>query len=195
MDMISQMEDRETGRALHRRNWIQFVCREKYTTLLELVQGTFKVPKKDRTAMQRNAVRHYQRRRNSFSVVGTQLYFQGRQVIVDKDIPKKVKTRFQRNMGSGSRPIWKQLQNNYAGVSSRRVKEHLHRSTCFQETFATFTNKVPPKPVVSSAVNERWQVDLINMRKDQVLHHGKTHRYIVYYGHIFAISIAKATCR
>ncbi|KAL8624324.1 hypothetical protein ACOMHN_044755 [Nucella lapillus] len=90
-----------------------------------------------------------------------------------------VKRRFRANMGSGSRPIWKQLKSNCAAVSSRRVKGLLHKTTSFQETFASFTNRVPPKPVVSSAVNERWQVDLINMSKDQVLHNGKTHRYIL----------------
>ena len=45
--------------------------------------------------------------------------------------------------------------------------------------YATFRNRCPPVPVNAKAVNERWQIDLIDMRSMKVEDDGKEYKYIL----------------
>ncbi|KAL8603864.1 hypothetical protein ACOMHN_049683 [Nucella lapillus] len=81
-------------------------------------------------------------------------------------------------MGSASRFTWLQLKKSRAGVSRVLVQETLSKSQRYHESHARFKNKVPLKPVMSSDVNKRWQIDLIDMQGDAVLFGGKQQRYI-----------------
>ena len=57
------------------------VNEEQYKTLLQLAEGTFKVPRPKQTKLQKTSVRQYQRREAVFQVASDTLYFQGKQVV------------------------------------------------------------------------------------------------------------------
>ena len=152
---------------------------EQYQTLLQLAQGNFKIPKPQQTQQQKNAVRQYQRRKGDFSINSGMLYFQGRQVMTSNHVTKMVKKTLKKNMGSGGRSTWLQIRGLRAGVSYDTVQGMLRKSRVYTKHRPLFRNKVPPKAITSSFVNERWQIDLINMTKDAVFYNGKAQNYIL----------------
>ena len=107
------------------------------------------------------------------------MYFQGKAVLKESETSKATKSAFQRNLGSAGRATWKQLTKTHAGVSYCSVKRALGTSKAYQSHLPVFKNKIPPKPIISSQINGRWQIDLINMQKDEVLLDGKPQRYIL----------------
>lgn len=76
-------------------------------TLLELVQGTFTVPKSKRTKTQINALRNYQRRKKDFHVELGKLCFKDKIVVPTSSTAKIVKSAFKQNLGSGSKSTWR----------------------------------------------------------------------------------------
>ena len=166
-------------RSTTQRSFLHRINEEQYMTLLELVQGTFTVPKSKRTKTQINALRNYQRRKKDFHVELGKLCFKDKIVVPTSSTAKIVKSAFKQNLGSGSKSTWRQLKQTKAGVSLRAVKGVLGKSKIYQQHRHVFKNKVPPKSIKSNSVNERWQIDLLDMRSDQVLLDGKPQRYIL----------------
>lgn len=166
-------------RSTTQRSFLHRINEEQYMTLLELVQGTFTVPKSKRTKTQINALRNYQRRKKDFHVELGKLCFKDKIVVPTSSTAKIVKSAFKQNLGSGSKSTWRQLKQTKAGVSLRAVKGVLGKSKIYQQHRHVFKNKVPPKSIKSNSVNERWQIDLLDMQSDQVLLDGKPQRYIL----------------
>lgn len=69
-------------------------------TLLELVQGTFTVPKSKRTKTQINALRNYQRRKKDFHVELGKLCFKDKIVVPTSSTAKIVKSAFKQNLAA-----------------------------------------------------------------------------------------------
>ena len=181
--MESSEECCESGEDLQRdkpkRSFLCHLPVERYQTLLKLATGSFDVPKSQQTNAQKNAVRQFQRRKMDFAVVAGSLYFKGKRVATDREVSHVVKKTVNKNLGSGIRSTWRQLGKNCAGVSHDTVKSVLGRSKQYQRHRPVFRNRVSPKHVVSNKVNDRWQLDLIDMKADQVSHDGKNQRYIL----------------
>ena len=169
----------EGGRLKTQRSFLKKINDVQYETLLQLAEGTFKVPRSAQMAQQKCAVRRYQRRKTDFHAASGMLYFQGKQVVTASHARQEVKSTFKGNLGSGTRPTWEQIKRKQAGLSLRSVREVLGESQLYQKHRCVFKNKVLPKPVKSSKVNERWQIDLIDMHGEEVSLDGKLQRYIL----------------
>ncbi|CAL8240926.1 unnamed protein product [Gadus morhua 'NCC'] len=72
------------------------------------------------------------------------------------------------------------LRDKYSGVSSARVKETLDRSRRYQLHKASFRNKPAPKPIITKAVQDRHQVDLVDMGEWRVKYGRVTYRNVSY---------------
>ena len=155
------------------------VNKETAAVLLRLAQGSFHVPKSQRTRIERRAVRQFQKRRQYFTVINGVLHFDGRKVLNTDDVKNATKRTFKTNLGSGVKATWTPMNKDSAGGTRRKVKATLKNWPECQQTFPRFENKVPMKPVKSDYVNERWQIDLKVMNRDKVDHEGKTYRYIL----------------
>ncbi|OWF43287.1 hypothetical protein KP79_PYT18763 [Mizuhopecten yessoensis] len=58
---------------------------EKYNTIYQLMTGTFRVPVKQRTLEQKNAIRQFQRCRHEFDVVDNRLLYRGKELDILDD--------------------------------------------------------------------------------------------------------------
>ena len=175
----SQQTRQEGGRQKTQRFFLCNVNEEQYKTLLQLAEGTFKVPRSKQMKLQKNSVRQYQMGKADFHVASDTLYFQGKQVVTTSHARQAVKSTFKRNLGSASRSTWQQMKRTRASVSFEMVKRVLNKSRLYQRHRPMFKNKVPPKPVRSGLVNERWQIDLIDMHSDEMLYEEKPQRYFL----------------
>ena len=77
------------------------------------------------------------------------------------------------------RPLSVNLKKSYCGISERRILTEYSKSKQYQRTYPRFTNIPISRPVTTSKINERWQIDLVDMRNDPVAHNRKTYRYIL----------------
>ena len=57
------------------------VTEEEYDVLLRLAKGTFQIPVRDRTNIQKAAVIKFWRKKDRYSFVGDELYLDGKKVI------------------------------------------------------------------------------------------------------------------
>ena len=176
--MEPELPDNE-GDGKKTRSWLQQVSKKKYDILFQLVTGTFQVPKAERTALHKSTIRQFQRRKEHFTVTSSQLFFKGKKVVPNTVISKTVKTTLTQNLGSGSRSTWLQISKKQSAVSFATVKKVLGKSELYRREHPAFKNQIPPKPVRSDVVNERWQMDLINMQADAVVHNREKQKYIL----------------
>jgi len=161
--------------------WKSLGCLSKFkhNVIVAKIKGELKVPVKQRTSDQINALNVF-RKRKDFSVSHDGRPFcDGKMVIVDEDLPHYVKRIFIRNNGCGSRVLYCKLKEHYTGFSERRIKEILNRSSYYHKQYPRFTNKPLPKMVTSSAPNERWQIDIVGMKGFEVKYARDTYKYIL----------------
>ncbi|XP_072179501.1 uncharacterized protein [Diadema setosum] len=127
---------------------------ERYKILLQLVEGTFHVPKAQMTRLQKNVRRQYQRRKADLHVLDGKLYFQGREVLTTSTAPRAIKQMLNENPRCGSRSNWEQVNRDKAGVTLMDVKKMLSKSRQYQHHRPLLKIKVPPKQINSRNVNE-----------------------------------------
>lgn len=87
------------------RRSIRPVTKERYDTLSQLTNDTFRVPVKDRTIEQRRAVLQFYRAKDQFSVRDGLLYRLDKKVLLSSDIEQVVKQSFDKIQGCGSRAL------------------------------------------------------------------------------------------
>ena len=162
-----------------KRKYLHLLDKEEYDTITKLVLGTFKIKCKDRTRRQRNAALKYWRHKNSFSVQDGELRFEGKRVLEISNFNSVVKQAFDSVSGCGARPLYVNLRKKYSAVSERKILREYNKSKKYQKTFPIFSNKPPIKPITANRVNERWQIDLIDMQNDIIKHNDQTYRYIL----------------
>lgn len=163
---------------IHRKGYMHALTREQYDTILQLATGSFKVPVKERTREHNNARIRFYRNKKDFSARDRKLFYRGKEVIVKGNASNIVKKQFDLNCGSGSRSMSQQLKEKYANLSEATIKGCLSKSKDYQKAFAKFSNHSPPVPVTAKAVNERWQMDLIDMNEVKIQHDGKVYKWI-----------------
>ncbi|MES9901346.1 MAG: hypothetical protein ABW168_01530 [Sedimenticola sp.] len=148
-----------------------------YETIVQLLKGTFEVPKRLRTNQQKNAVIKYWRSKSDFSIDSNdRLVFMGKNVLRLSDVEKTVLDEFKAAKGCGARGMKGRLLEKHSGVSEVQIMNVLRNSELHQRTFPKFQNKVIPKPVSATRVGERWQIDLVDMRNDKIEMNGVIYR-------------------
>ena len=152
---------------------------ERYTILKQLVLGTFKVKTDERTREQRNTVTQFYRSRGTFRVNNGRLFYNDKEIVKRSDMRNRVKTQFNAIQGTGSRHLSQVLRRKYHGLTERNISKIFKQSDYYHMSYPKFTNVSKPIPVTAEKLNERWQLDLIDMRHDSVVHNGKVYKYIL----------------
>ncbi len=156
------------------------ISKSKYDVIVAKIKGEFKIPIKWRTEDQISALCLFWKRK-AFSVNKEgRLFCNGKMVIVEEELPHYVKKTFKDNDGCGARVLWGKLKQRYTGFSEKRIIEILQRSSYYHEQYPKFTNKPVPKTVHSAAPNQRWRIDLVNMKGFEVKYERSTYRYMYY---------------
>ena len=165
-----------------RKRCVPYMCvtsEEKASILKQLAQGLFHVPRSQQTWLQKSTVRQFEKRRDKFQVTEGVLYFDGKKVVPKTNVGCVAKKCFKDNLGAGARSTWHQVTQTCTGVSRDSVEGVVKKRPEYHKAYPIFDNRLSPKPIVTDKVNEQWQVDLIDMRSDQVRFHGLSFRYIL----------------
>ncbi|XP_061170265.1 KRAB-A domain-containing protein 2-like [Saccostrea echinata] len=162
-----------------KRKYHHLLDEEEYDTIMKLVLGTFRIKCKDRTRRQKNAALKYWRNKNSFSVEDGELRFDGKRVLHKSKLNSVVKKAFDSASGCGARPLYVNLSKEYSAVSERKILREYNKSKRYQKFFPNFSNRPLNKAITADRVNERWQIDLIDMKNDVIKSNCQTYRYIL----------------
>lgn len=100
-------------------------------------------------------------------------------VVVKSEIPRVIRKCMDDTRGSGARKLNKRMKEQYSGISERKIQNTLDRSTRYQLNKARFGNKPIPKPIKARQVQDRHQIDLLNMGKWKITQGRSIYRYIV----------------
>ena len=140
---------------------------ETYDAILQAVRGDFHVPVKERTKIQRTALIRFWRNRHKFEIAedGKTLLFDGKSVAKKTDVKGIVKTGLEETKGCGARKLNVYLRDKYSGISSKAVRKVIDMSKRYHLHKASFRNKPIPKPIRAKAVEERHQIDILDMGK------------------------------
>ena len=158
---------------------IQPLSKEKYDTIVKLVNGT-KIPKTNRTKEQEAGCLKFRRSRNDFALDSNGLLlYKDKHVILKTQVKDVVENEFMKAKGCGARAISLRLRRKYSGLSELAVDKVLKKSKMYHKHYPKFTNVPKPKIVTASNVGERWQIDLMDMRSDNIEYQGETYRYIL----------------
>lgn len=154
---------------------------ETYDVILKALKGEFNVPVAQRSRTQRSALIQLWRNRQHYALSedGQSITFDGKLVPRKSTISAVVNKALDETKGSGARKLNIYLREQYLGVSRASVKDTLDRSRCYQLHKATFRNKPIPKSITVKAVQDRHQVDLVDMGKWRVKYGQVTYRYIL----------------
>ena len=147
--------------------------------IVSLIRGCFNTPVAARMNQHRSAIVRFWRNMDKFQLDGETLLFDGKKIARDGDLATFVNTTLTFTKGSGARKLNIRLQSSTVGVSRAKIHRVLDRSAMYQLLKARFTNRANLRPIRAKRVHDRHQVDLIDMSKWPVQHHGKTFRYIL----------------
>lgn len=67
----------------------------------------------------------------------------------------------------------------FAGLSQRQVLKCSMKNENLRKFNVKFTNKAKPRPVKVKRIHQQHQIDLVDMKRMQVLYNGKKYRYIL----------------
>lgn len=154
---------------------------ETYRTFVDLLNGTFKKPVRERNKTERNAIVSFWRKRSGLTLKRVHdldvLYFEGKEVLKKDQVHSKVRKALRQTQGGGARGLAHTLRTKYAKVSEASVRQVIESSRHCGHTQASFTNKAPLRNIQSAHVFERVQLDLLQMK--QVKYKGTQYRYIL----------------
>ena len=110
---------------------------------------------------------------------GLTITFAGKLVARKSTISAVVNRAVDYTKGSGARKVNIHLREEYSGISHASVQDTLDESRHYQLPKATFANKPIPKSIKAKAVQDRHQIDLLDMGKWRIKHGQATYRYIL----------------
>lgn len=94
------------------------------------------------------------------------------------DVKRIVSKTFKESKSGGYKKIRTRAADGYAGLSNREILKITKNNVKFRQFSIKFCNKAKPRPVRVKNIHDQHQVDLVDMRKMQVVYQGKTYRYI-----------------
>ena len=131
-----------------------------------------------RTRDDENALRQFRRLKKFLTIKDGKLQYKGKTVLKGKQINKLVKATFNEKKSLGCRSLFKCLQNDFTGISRKKIYQIQQSRPLHQKFFPKFTNKPIMIPIISKRVNQRWQMDLVDMKDEQMLYHGVNYRLV-----------------
>lgn len=148
---------------------------------MKKLKGEFNVPVTERTRTQQSALVRLWRNINLYSLSqdGKTLLCVGKPVALKSNVGGMVKKGLDDTMGSGARRLNKRLNDQYSGISERKVQRILDSSKRYQLHKARFGNKPIPRPIRAKEVQDRHKIALLDMGKWQIRHGHFTYRYIL----------------
>ena len=100
-------------------------------------------------------------------------------VIPSEEINKCVKWFHHQTKGDCARKLAYQIRKTYHGIGKNTIQLWLNRDVEHSRRAPLFNNKAPLKPVKSNAINERHQLDLVDMSHATDMHDGVEFKYIL----------------
>ena len=156
------------------------VSKGKYDALVLLLRGSFSIPVKERTSEQKKAVFLHKKHRTSLQMNDdNKLTLDGKIILTKNKAKELIKKEFTKNLGIGVRPLYYLIRQKFVGVTEELIREILQSSTRYHRSRPQFLNKPRPRTIVASRPGERWQIDLIEMRKDPVKSRGVEYKYVL----------------
>lgn len=156
---------------------------ERYNLFVQLLKGTYHVPVKERTSEQRRGILQFWRVKNKLSLGKEEnkdvLLHEGKRVLTVSNLKETILQAAKKTLGAGARSIHYKMKGKVTGGSEARVRKILSRSQSHSIINARFTNQAPIQSMQSKKVFERLQIDLIDMRKEPVVHDGIEYSYIL----------------
>ncbi len=161
---------------------------ETYSVVLKVLKGEFDVSVADRTKTQRAALVRVWRNRHQYSLSddGKSILCNGKIVVKKSDIPDIAKKGFDATKGSNTRKVNIRLREKYSGLSEKAVQRAFHSSRQCQLLRAKFPNRPPLKPITAKQVQERHQIDLLDMTGWKVTHGRVTYKYVLTVQDVFS---------
>ena len=151
-----------------------------YRIICDLITGKFKIPRKDWTNVVKNAYMRFYRNKECFTIQKGHLYWNKKRVVSQDSQFSKISLEHAESLGSSSRKLFHRLRTKYKGISEGKITQFLKQDETHQQLNVKFTNKPPLKPVVANHVNERHQIDLMDMGKMKMCQHESNwYRYIL----------------
>ena len=86
----------------------------------------------------------------------------------------------------GARKLWNRIVELYAGISEHYIQNWLNRQEVHGQRAPIFRNVAPMTSIVASAIQERNQVDLVDMSKHPQAYEGETYTQILSIEDIFS---------
>lgn len=135
---------------------IGILTEDRYATLVSLVQGTFKVPVKERNAEQRRAVFQYKRWKKDLKIndEGYLTYLE-KKVLKSGEEISIIKGEFTRNLGISIRSLFLKLRDRYQGITEQTIIRVLETSKRYNKLRPKFQNKPPPKTITAKKQGDR----------------------------------------
>ena len=146
-------------------------------------------PKKDHAMLRQKVYRRWKSNRYELRMVNDPKDGEKRERIVEKatgkivlkksEVTNLVKSFHKQTKGEGARKLQKHIQNIYSGTGEKPIHKVLNNMKEQQNFRPAFKNKAPLRPISAKAVQERNQIDLVDMSSLPITIDGKTYKYIL----------------
>ena len=100
-------------------------------------------------------------------------------VIKKSELSSIVHSYYDESKGDGALKLSKSIRHRYSGLSQNFIQKNLNVMKETQKIRPLFQNKAPLRPIKAGKVQERHQVDLVNMQSMPVTVGGITYKYIM----------------
>ena len=118
------------------------------------------------------------RNRMRYEMVRSVLYFNGKKVVKQSDVTKRVKYEYVKRRGLGHRRMHHSLKEDVC-LSENAIINVLSRDGQHQRMTARFVNRAPHQNIKSTGVHYKLQVDLVDMSRSRVLYECRSYGYVL----------------
>jgi hypothetical protein len=105
--------------------------------------GTYNVPVCERTKLENDLMRKFQRYKECYQTINKRLYFKGREVFTMKKYKHLIQKGYRKSKGIRVRSLYHLLNTRYSGLSKRHVRDILKTMSEYQRSDVKFNKKHP----------------------------------------------------
>ncbi len=133
-------------------------------TIIEMLSGNFKVPRKDFTKAHNNAYMRIYRNPGKFAIKESSLsskqslLFDGKEVLCDEEIKPCVLSTYRKVKGAGSRKLFHRIHRDRTGISERKIQNILNQNPLHRCLNTRFNEQRPYKAVLANYPQEHVQI-------------------------------------
>ena len=118
------------------------------------------------------------RNRSSYTLVGTELYYNGKKILKTSDLTTLVKKQYVKRRGIGPRRMHHSPKNDLC-LSEQAISRVLSQDTRHQILTARFVNRAPHQNIRSRGVHDKLQIDLVDMTRSKAMYAGTRYLYVL----------------